>query len=140
MPSTAEKLLSRIGRGARHAWDDVCALVIARRQLAELEARIAVRQIRRLAVVLAVAAVIVVAALPLLSVALALYLAELLRVDFGVLLSLGGTAGLVLGLLLAFVTWRRFRREFVGLEDSLAELREDAAWIREWIERPDATD
>ena len=29
-------------------------------------------------------------------------------------------------------SWHRFQRDFSGLKESIAELREDAEWLREW--------
>jgi uncharacterized membrane protein YqjE len=31
--------------------------------------------------------------------------------------------------------WRTFRRRFIGFEETLEELREDAEWIREWMKK-----
>lgn len=38
------------------------------------------------------------------------------------------------GLLAAWLSWRRFRGEFLGLRESLDECREDLIWLREWAE------
>ena len=41
-------------------------------------------------------------------------------------------------------SWNRFQREFSGLKESIAELREDAVWLREWSVsdslKPDSAD
>ena len=39
---------------------------------------------------------------------------------------------LVAAALVAWLAWRRFRRRFVGLEETLEELREDLVWLQEW--------
>ncbi|MFH1923799.1 MAG: phage holin family protein, partial [Planctomycetota bacterium] len=67
--------------------------------------------------------------LPVLVVWAALLLPEAMRA--GCLLLVGLV--LVVGAILAgWLAWRRFRREFVGLEETLEELREDLVWLREW--------
>jgi hypothetical protein len=34
--------------------------------------------------------------------------------------------------LVGWLAWRRFRRQFTGLEETLEELREDLVWLQEW--------
>jgi hypothetical protein len=43
----------------------------------------------------------------------------------GILLSIGA--------IVAYFAWRRFRRRFIGLQETLEELREDRVWIDEWL-------
>ncbi|MGA2033909.1 MAG: hypothetical protein ABSG68_16805 [Thermoguttaceae bacterium] len=59
----------------------------------------------------------------------------------------GGWWLLILGLLLllgagslAGLAWLSFRRKFVGLRQSLEELREDAVWLHEWIGGEESTE
>ena len=73
------------------------------------------------------------AAIPLLAVALAEQLAGVGGVaKIGWLAILAGALALA-GAAVAWWAWRRFRREFKGLEQSLEELREDLAWIQEQL-------
>ena len=51
------------------------------------------------------------------------------------LLLVAGAMLLLLAPLVGWLAWRRFRRRFLGLEQTIEELREDAAWLREWLER-----
>jgi hypothetical protein len=44
----------------------------------------------------------------------------------------------VLAVGLAVDGYVRFRRRFVGWQDSLSELREDAIWLREWLGNTEA--
>ena len=43
-----------------------------------------------------------------------------------------GVGVIVVAILLALVSWFRFRRRWVGLEQTLEELHEDLAWLKEW--------
>ena len=42
---------------------------------------------------------------------------------------------LLAGGILAWTGYRRFRRDFHGFRQSLAELREDVDWLQEWAGR-----
>jgi hypothetical protein len=46
------------------------------------------------------------------------------------ILGLGLLSG---GAVAALRAWRRFRASATGMEQSLAELREDLVWLKEWI-------
>jgi protein-S-isoprenylcysteine O-methyltransferase Ste14 len=114
---------------------DLRQMVVLRWQLARLEVQTAVRQIKRLSMVLLIFAVMVLSAVPVLAVAAAGSLAareggaisfvQWLLI-FGLGLLIGGAAG-------GYLAWRRFRRSFVGIEQTLEELREDGVWLREWV-------
>jgi len=116
---------------------DLRQTVTLRWQLARLEVEAAVGQIKRLAIALLTFAVMLLTALPILAVAAAGSLADLggngiSFVDwlliFGLGLLIGGVAG-------GWLAWRRFRRRFVGIEQTLEELREDGVWLRQWMGR-----
>jgi len=112
------------------------AMVALRFKLARLEFDAAVGSIKRLGLVWAVAATMGLTALPVLVVGIALLLplSDAMRAGFLLLVGLV----LIVGAILAgWSAWRRFRREFVGLEESLEELREDLVWVREWAGRSD---
>jgi formate hydrogenlyase subunit 3/multisubunit Na+/H+ antiporter MnhD subunit len=106
-------------------------MAAARLELARLELKADIQSVKRLAIAGLAAAVMALAALPLLAVCLA----ELLATHGNI-----GRAGWLLifgvGLLFSaiavvlFARWR-FRRQFVGLQETLEELREDLLWLRE---------
>jgi hypothetical protein len=106
-------------------------MAAARWELARLELEADLRSVKRLAIAGIVAAVMVLAALPLPAVCLA----ELLD-GYGHIARWGWLLIFSAGLLLAaavvvlFARWR-FRRRFVGLQETLEELREDLLWLRE---------
>lgn len=123
---------------------DLREMAALRFELARLEFRAAAGQMKRLAIVLLVAGVLAVSALPILAVGAAeLLLAEGDRwlgisrggwlLLFGCGLLLGGVAG-------GYLVWRRFRRHFAGMEQTLEELREDVAWLKEWTRRGKSED
>lgn len=114
---------------------DLRQTVTLRWQLARLEVEAAVGQIKRVAIALLIFAVMLLTALPILAVAAAGSLAdpggdgisfvEWLLI-FGLGLLIGGVAG-------GWLAWRGFRRRFVGIEQTLEELREDGLWLRQWL-------
>lgn len=114
-------------------------MLVVRGQLARLELSVAARQLRRLGTVWTLAALMILVSLPLWLVALADTLHDVLGI------SRAGWLCLIAGLLTVAATlamwtaWRRFRRAFVGLEETLEELREDMLWLREWTETAPAS-
>jgi len=115
---------------------DLKQMAADRWELARLEGREAVGPIRRLAIWLAVAAVVLLVGLSTLTAAAAAMLGDRLWTTAGWLL--------VFGLLLlaaaasgAYLAWRRFRRTFSGMEQTLEELREDLIWLAEKAGRAD---
>jgi hypothetical protein len=115
--------------------DDLQELVLARWELAQLEIESDLRAAKRLAIVWVAAVLMVLTSLPLVFVLLADVLAGCCDIPrFGWLLIF------VAGLLTAagagsLLAWRRFRRSFVGLAETLEECREDLLWLREKAER-----
>jgi hypothetical protein len=106
-------------------------MAVARWELARLELQSDLRSAKRLAIAWLAAALMVVTSLPLVAVCLADALDGCGRIPRGgwLLIFAGGLWALALvGGLLA---WRRFRRRFVGLQETLEELREDLIWLRE---------
>jgi hypothetical protein len=107
-------------------------------ELARLEIESDLHLLRRLAVAWLAAAVMALAALPLAASALAEALDGRLGVPrIGWLLILAGGL-LLLAAILASLAWRRFCRNFVGLTETLEELREDAVWLKEKSDGPKA--
>ena len=115
---------------------DLLQIADLRWKLARLELEAAVSSVKRLVILAVVAATMVLTALPILVVGAVHFLPDDLPdwAQAGSLL----TVGLLLLLAAIFVSWwarRRFLREFVGLEESLEELREDLVWLQEWSGR-----
>jgi hypothetical protein len=102
-------------------------------ELARLELEADLREARRLAVALVAAAVLGLAALPLLATALAWRLRGCADLGFGAWLTLLGVGLLLLAFVGGVLAWRRFRRRYSGLEETLEELREDLLWLGEWV-------
>ena len=117
--------------------DDLKELASLRWQLARLEGREAAGLVKRLAIVLAVAAVAGLTALPVLCVAAAEWLEGVTDVSSTGWLLIFGLALLLVGIVGGTLAWRRFRRRFVGMQESLEELREDLVWLKEWAVRGD---
>ena len=104
-------------------------------QLARLEFVAALGAVKRLALAAAVAAVMLMTALPLAAVVAAEILDgriwEIPKTVWlaGFCLLLAVSAGLI-----GWTAWRRFRSGCAGFEETLEELHEDVAWIRELTE------
>jgi hypothetical protein len=122
---------------------DLAEMFQARRELAELELQADVASSKRLAVTAGVGAAIALTSLSLFAGTLAQVLQA--RWDIGVQAADGTpvvnlwlpilAAGLLLaGTLLGWAGYRRFRRELLGFRQTLAEMREDIQWLREWTE------
>jgi hypothetical protein len=110
--------------------DELRELAAARWELARLELAVDWRAAKRLAVGWLTAAVTALVALPLLVVALADSLAGgKIGSDGWLMIFAGGL--LLLAAASGYFAWRRFRRLFVGFSETLEELREDLAWLRE---------
>ena len=105
-------------------------MVDLRWQLARLELEAAVRSVKRLATVLAIVAVLALIAVPLVVVGTVLSLPEPMRAPVSLVAGFGLLGAAILAGLWA--RWR-FRRQFVGLEETLEELREDLVWLKEWM-------
>ena len=104
-------------------------------QLAELELRSDLAATRRLGLLAGTGLVAAIAALPVLTVVLAGQLDAYLASGFPWVTLSAGCLMLAGGLLAAWLGWRRFRGEFLGLRESLDECREDLLWLREWVEQ-----
>ncbi|HEV3007270.1 MAG TPA: phage holin family protein [Pirellulales bacterium] len=131
MPTDQEPLFAGVKAQATGLKSDIAALARLRWQLARLEAAAAAQSIRRLALVVAVAALAALVALSVLVVALADVLDGRLGVPRWGWLSFFGFGLLATAALSAWMRWRRFRREFVGFEQTMEELREDITWLGE---------
>jgi putative superfamily III holin-X len=103
-------------------------------QLARLEFDAALGAVKRLAVLLTVAAVMLITALPLGAVVAAEILDGVWAIPKTVWLA-GFCLFLAVGAgLIGWTAWRRFRVGYAGFEETLEELHEDVVWIRELTE------
>ena len=75
---------------------------------------------------------LVLCGLPLLLTAAALGLAQVTDLGAAVWLCFFGAVLVLPGIVAIVLSVRRLRAEFCGLRNTLAELREDLVWIREW--------
>lgn len=119
----------------REAAGELAHMLQLRRDLADLEIRHDRALLRRFALVGGTAALLVVCGLPLWLTAAAWTLAESTGWSFCFWLCLLGAVLVLPGLTAIGLSVRRLRAEFCGLRNTLAELREDAAWMREWAQQ-----
>ncbi len=115
----------------RGTWRDVAELLNLRRRLAEQELRGDMAAVRRFAVVAIVSACSALMGLSLLTTALVLQLEHGLGLESHWLTVGIGAGVLLLGVGVCAAAGLRFRRQFSGLKQTIHELKEDLAWIRE---------
>ncbi|MEA1950714.1 MAG: phage holin family protein [Planctomycetota bacterium] len=113
---------------------DIREMAELRWELARLEFTADARATARLLVVLAVALLMTLVALPVLVVSLGSLLDGIWGISQSGWLCIFGLVLLVTAGIGGFLAWRRFRRNFIGLAETLEELREDMLWLREWQE------
>lgn len=135
MADTNDPPLDRIKQEVRRLGDDVRQMADLRWRLARLEINADLGEMRRLALRLSIAAVMGVAAVASICVALAEVLESCLGGSRVGWLSLLASVLFASAALLGWLAWRTFRRRFTGLEETLEELREDAAWVGEWMKK-----
>ena len=118
-------------------FSDFVELLTLRRQLAELEVRNDLYQIKRLAIFSGLGSAQCLIGMAVLAVLAGSLIDEWFATSTLPIVRPWGS--LILGV--GFVAcgaetlrrgWSRFQREFSGLQESIAELREDAVWLREW--------
>lgn len=131
MDDEREPLLAGIKDETSRLKSDFAELLRVRWQLGKLELQTAANSAKRLATGVVVAALAALVALPVLVVALARVLAGALGIAFAGWLAIFGFGMLLFAAALAWFRYRHFRAEFVGLEQSLEELREDVVWLEE---------
>ena len=112
---------------------DLEKMVTLRWELARLELREAVGPGKRLAITLLAAAVMGLCALPILAVAAAVWFDGRLEISSAGWLSIFGFGLLLGGAAAGYLGWRRFRRRFVIMQQTLEELREDLVWLKEMM-------
>jgi uncharacterized membrane protein YqjE len=126
---------SMLGADVRQLLANLNEMAGARRELAELEIRADVAASKRLVWQAGMGAVLVLTGLPVLVVFLAQVLHAWRPVGTSSINAWGPIlAGslMLVGLIFIWAGYRRFRREFSGLRQSMAEFREDVQWLREW--------
>ena len=120
-----------------------------RRQLAELEVRNDLRQIKRLGIFGGLGLTQCLVGMAVLAVLAGSLIDHWIENSAIPAPRPWGSLGLGVVLILSGLetlrrSWNRFQREFSGLKESIAELREDAVWLREWSVseslKPDAAD
>jgi uncharacterized membrane protein YqjE len=110
---------------------DAREMVRLRLELARMEIQADINNVKHLGFALAAACAMVFTALPLLAVSLAKTLAGCWGISERAWLLIFAFALLIFAAACAYGGWLRFRRRFVGLQETLEELREDLEWIRE---------
>jgi hypothetical protein len=133
MAEPQQPLLDQLRQEVMRLGGEVRQMAALRWQLARWEIEADLRHARRLALGLAVAATMGVAAVALVCVALADVIETSLGGSFAGWLAVFAAVFFAGGSLTGWLAWRTFRRRFIGLQESLEELREDAEWIREWM-------
>lgn len=103
----------------------------ARWELARLEIESDIRSAKRLIIAGLSAVVMSLTALPLVATGLAEYLDGWRGIPCGAWLFVFAAGLLFLACLGVYLAWRRFRRNFIGLRETLEELREDVLWLKE---------
>ncbi|MBN2294971.1 MAG: phage holin family protein [Pirellulales bacterium] len=119
---------------------DIREMAELRWKLAKLELTADVHTTVRLVVILLVAVLLTLIALPVLVVSLGSLLDGTWGLSQSGWLLIFGLTFLATAGLGGFLGWRRFRRNFIGLEETLEELHEDMIWLREWRESAKTTD
>ncbi len=123
------------GPDVRRLFVDLAEMARVRRELAELELRTDIASSKRLAWSAGVGAVLALTGLPLLALAAAALLRSWHPLGTETIngwVPLLAGVFLLTGGLLVWTGYRRFRSDFRGFRQSLAELREDIDLIREW--------
>ena len=130
-------------------FSDFVDLLVLRRQLAELEVRNDLQQIKRLGIFGGLGLTQCLVGMAVLAVLAGSLIDQWIATSAIPEPRPWGSLGLGVVLILSGMetlrrSWHRFQREFSGLKESIAELREDAVWLREWSVseslKPDAAD
>ncbi|MHB8861793.1 MAG: phage holin family protein [Pirellulaceae bacterium] len=117
---------------ARQMAGELAQAIQLRRELVDLELRHDRVVLTRFLLVGGIAAAMVLCGVPLLLTAAAQELAQGTQLDLSAWLTLLGTGLVVPGTVALMLGIRRLRGEFCGLQNTLAELREDVIWMQEW--------
>jgi hypothetical protein len=131
MKTTERPLLADLRAELGAMGGELREMASARWELARLELQADLLSVKRLAIAWLAAAVMALAALPLLAVCAAEALDGCGNIPRGGWLLIFADGLLMLALGGSYFAWRRFRRRFVGLQETLEELREDLVWLQE---------
>jgi len=137
MSDADQTLFSGVAGQCGRLREDVTELLTAQAELARIELAEAADLSKRSAVWLLVAVLLLVSALPVTVVTAALAGAAYFEQSPLVWLAAGAAVLVVFALTIAWLTVRRFLRDFSRFAESLAELREDWTWLREWLGQSD---
>lgn len=107
-------------------------------QLARLELEADAAALKRLVIRASLATVMGLTALPLVGVWAAEMLARWSAIPRTTWLAGFAAVLVLLSLAVGWLAWRRFRREWLALAETLAELREDLVWLDEWTSRTES--
>ncbi len=132
-PSAHESLFGPALAETSRLRAELRAMAASRWQLAQLELRAAKADVQHLAVRLSVAALLVVVSLPVLVVTIAELLAGCLGISRAGWLAIGFGSLVLAAAITGLLAWRRFQQHFVGLEETLEVLGEDARWLEELL-------
>lgn len=131
MSSPERPLLANLQAELRGLTADVREMLQLRWELARLEIQTDLSSLKRLAFIWGTAIVMALTALPLLATCLAETLDGWQGIARRSWLLIFGLTLLVAAAICAYGCWRWFRRRFVGLQETLEELREDLEWAKE---------
>jgi uncharacterized membrane protein YqjE len=137
MTDSGDNLFSGIAAAGSRLRYDVGEMLTARAALAKTELTESARQTARCGITLTVALVLLLSAVPVAVTTLALAGATYFEQSPLVWLAASAVLLAVVSALIAWWTIRSFRRDFTGLRDTLAELREDLVWLQEWSGQAD---
>jgi NADH:ubiquinone oxidoreductase subunit K len=127
-----DRLLAGLQRELTRLGTDLRLMAEARWELARVELRASIYQGRRLAILLVIGGILVLASLPVAAVAASQFLAQTVGMSFLFWLIIWAVGLATGGIAIAWSAWRRFRRDFVGIEETLEELREDLQWLQDF--------
>ena len=133
MPQDSDRLFTPLLADLDRLRGDLHGLALAHWRLAQIELQAALTEARRLAIGGVAAGLLALVSLPVLVVALAEALDGRQGISRLGWLAIFGGVLLIGGVAAGWLAWRRFRSRFVGLEETLDELREDAHWLRQWV-------
>jgi uncharacterized membrane protein YqjE len=131
MSSPDRTMLADLKAELRGLTADVSEMLQSHWELARLEIQSDIAHLKRLAFVWGAAAVMALTSLPLLATCVAEALDGRLGVARRGWLLIFGLSLLCTAVIGGYGAWFWFRRRFVGLKQTLDELREDLVWMKE---------
>lgn len=112
---------------------DLRQLAKTRWKLAQLEVKAAKASVQRYGISLAAAGVVALTSLPILVIAAVDSMGNAYGMPRWFWLAVTGGVMLLGAGAFVWFAKRKFQREFVGLEETLEEFREDVVWLKEWL-------